>query len=161
MECVKKAIETGQPLRQKSGQLLEVELPQAQSLMMNGDKNRVARAVEQLLDNAAKFCPSGTAIALQCKALGSDAFEVTVADQGPGVPEFARSRIFDPFYQADGSPTRAQGGTGVGLAVARGVARGHGGDLVLSPRALTMGGKTYQGACFVFTVKARGDSIAS
>ena len=52
-----------------------------------------------------------------------------MADNGPGVPPERAERVFEPFYQVDGSPTRAHGGVGVGLAIARRVARGLGGDV--------------------------------
>ena len=72
--------------------------------------------------------------------------------------------LFEPFFQVDGSPTRAQGGTGVGLAVARGVARGHGGDLTLtSPCDLQLDGVKFGGACFTLSMrkKPRSDLAGS
>ncbi len=155
-DCVQTAIESGEAERKKLGQSLVVSMAQTQGMEINGDRGRVSRAVEQLLDNASKFCPNGTQIALRVRGLG-DGYEVTIADQGDGVPDFAKGRIFDPFYQADGSPTRSQGGTGVGLAVARGVARGHEGDLVLHREPIEIEGVVYEGACFVLTLKSRRD----
>lgn len=156
--AVRDAAGLGEQTRAKQSQTLRLVLP-PQPLTLFGDRSRVTRAVEQLLENASKFCPSHTSILLRCRALDAEHFEVLVADQGPGVPEFAKGRIFDPFYQADGSPTRSQGGTGVGLAVARGVARGHGGDLSLCVDPVIEAGETYAGACFVMTLGVRPDGV--
>ena len=154
--CITAAVESGAAQRLKLQQPLVLDVPEGEPMQINGDKNRVARAIEQLLENASKFCPAGTRLALACRST-AEGYEVIVADQGPGVPEFARGRIFDPFYQADGSPTRSQGGTGVGLAVARGVARGHGGDLTLSTQPVEIAGERFAGAVFVMTFGSRRD----
>jgi signal transduction histidine kinase len=61
--------------------------------------------------------------------------ELLLADSGPGVPAEWLSRIFDPFVQADGSPTRQHGGAGVGLAVVRGVAEAHDGGAIAEAAA--------------------------
>ena len=66
------------------------------------------------------------------------------------------SRLFEPFYQVDGSPTRSHGGTGVGLAIVRGVAQGHGGDIrVASPAGEEILGVPFGGAAFYFVVPER------
>ncbi len=153
-DAVQSAVQAGEVNRKKLQQTLDVVLEANDELAVHGDKGRVSRAIEQLLENASKFCPSGAAIALRVRAR-DEGYEIVVADNGPGVPEFAQGRIFDPFYQADGSPTRTQGGTGVGLAVARGVARGHDGDLVLERGSVEVGGRSYNGACFVLTLSSR------
>lgn len=116
--------------------LLE-ELPRG-PLPGYGDSERLGRAISQLMDNASKFTPPGGTIGVLVRALEST-YEVVVADSGPGVPHDRQARIFDPFYQLDGSPTRAFGGTGVGLAIARRVARGLGGDVTLVPGAVVEG----------------------
>ena len=91
-----------------------------------GDSDRLGRAISQLLDNAAKFTPEGGIVGVLVRPMEAT-YEVIIADTGPGIPKERTDRIFDPFYQVDGSPTRAHGGTGVGLAIARRVARGLGG----------------------------------
>ena len=82
-----------------------------------GDPDRVGRSIEQLLDNAGKFTPDGGTVFLRIAGHGPDQFEVRISDTGPGVPEEARTRVFEPFFQADGSETREFGGAGVGLAL--------------------------------------------
>lgn len=121
-----------------------------------GDPDRLRRAIEQLLDNAAKFSPPGGVIGVRARALSDARLEVCVADTGPGVPPEKAERLFQPFYQLDGSPTRAHGGTGVGLAIVRGIAQGHGGDVrVDSPARITVGGELLGGAAFYFVVPER------
>lgn len=123
-----------------------------------GDPERLGRAFEQLLDNAAKFTPRGGTVFVRIGTSGDDAYEIRVADSGPGVPEAAKTQIFEPFFQGDGSITREHGGAGVGLAVVRGVARGHGGSVSLrSPCNDEVDGQLLQGASFsmVFARHAR------
>jgi signal transduction histidine kinase len=114
-----------------------------------GDPERLGRALEQLVDNAAKFTPPGGTIGVQVSALNDEEFVIQVADSGPGVPPEAQARVFEPFFQADGSVTRAYGGAGVGLAVVRGVAVGHGGSVHLtSPANVMVDGQLLTGASF-------------
>jgi signal transduction histidine kinase len=129
---------------------LTADLPEV--LYGRGDVVRMARAVGELIDNATKFTPEGGVVGIRARRV-ADQFEVCVADTGPGVSPEAAARVFDPFYQADGSVTRAHGGTGVGLAIVRGVALGHGGDVrVVSPAREQIGGVRFQGAAFYLTV---------
>ena len=126
-----------------------------------GDTERIGRAVEQLLDNAAKFMPRGGTVGVRVRQLASGQFEICVADTGPGVPPETVDRLFDPFYQVDGSPTRTHGGTGIGLAIVRGIAQGHGGDVrVLSPANEQIGGVSLSGAAFYLVLEQRA-AIAS
>lgn len=60
------------------------------------------------------------------------AIEITVDDDGPGIPERHREDVFKPFFRLDSSRNRATGDSGLGLTIARDVVRGHGGDIVLS-----------------------------
>ncbi|MFO0676450.1 MAG: hybrid sensor histidine kinase/response regulator [Polyangiaceae bacterium] len=135
---------------------LHEELPRG-PLPGYGDSDRLARAILQLLDNASKFTPEGGHVGVRVRALETT-YELVVADTGPGVPPDRVERIFEPFYQIDGSPTRAHGGTGVGLAIARRVARGLGGDLrVTSPVAIE--GSFLPGASFALSVAQRAPTM--
>ena len=86
-------------------------------------------------------------------------YELVVADTGPGMPKERADRIFEPFFQVDGSPTRAHGGTGVGLAIARRVARGLGGDVQLIPAGATIEGMFLGGAAFALSVAKRAPTV--
>jgi signal transduction histidine kinase len=135
--------------------LLE-EMPRG-PLPAYGDADRLARAASQLLDNASKFTPPRGIVGVKVRVLDGH-YEVLVADSGPGVPPERADRVFDPFYQVDGSPTRAHGGVGVGLAIARRVARGLGGDIRLASGA-TVEGMYLTGAAFSLTVAKRAPMV--
>jgi hypothetical protein len=99
-----------------------------------GDAGRLLRAMIQILDNAVKFTPAGGSAGVRVRVMPSGHYELCVADTGPGVSPDRLARIFESFYQVDGSTTRAYGGVGVGLAIARRTAQGLGGDIrVASP----------------------------
>ncbi|MBM4375166.1 MAG: hybrid sensor histidine kinase/response regulator [Deltaproteobacteria bacterium] len=117
-----------------------------------GDAERFQRAVAQLLDNATKFVASGGRVGVRLDATDGG-YRVTVADTGAGIPEERQARIFDAFYQVDSSVTREHGGTGVGLAIARRIARGLGGELtVASPCDVSLGGGAFRGVSFALSV---------
>jgi signal transduction histidine kinase len=121
-----------------------------------GDAGRLQRAMTQLLDNAAKFTPSGGTVGVRVLRLPSGHYELCVADTGPGVRADRGERIFEPFFQVDGSVTREHGGVGVGLAIARRTARGLGGEVrVVSPCTETIKGVPLGGAAFYLSVAPR------
>lgn len=123
-----------------------------------GDPERLGRAFDQLLDNAAKFTPRGGTVFVRVGPYSDHQYEIRVSDSGPGVPDEVKTRVFEPFFQADGSVTRSFGGAGVGLAVVRGVAQGHGGSVRLrSPTPDEVEGVALGGASFsmVFARHAR------
>jgi signal transduction histidine kinase len=122
-----------------------------------GDPDRLMRATSQLLDNASKFTPPGGTVGVRVRVLEGH-YEVLVADSGAGVPPDRAERVFEPFYQLDGSPTRAHGGVGVGLAIARRVARGLGGDVKLTGGA-TVEGQYLTGAAFWLTVAKQAPTV--
>jgi signal transduction histidine kinase len=123
-----------------------------------GDSDRLGRAMSQLLDNAAKFTPEGGIVGVMVRPKES-AYELIVADTGAGVPKDRAERIFDPFYQVDGSATRSFGGTGVGLAIARRVARGLGGDVKVLSEGASVEGMFLGGAAFSLTVAKRAPTV--
>jgi signal transduction histidine kinase len=124
-----------------------------------GDAERLSRAMIQLLENAAKFTPTGGYIGVRVTTLPSG-YELCVADSGPGVSPDRTGRLFEPFYQVDGSPTRQHGGVGVGLAIARRIARGLGGDVRFeSPSREAMEGVALPGAAFFLTVAAHAPDV--
>jgi signal transduction histidine kinase len=122
-----------------------------------GDADRLGRAMAQLLENAAKFGPEGGRVGVRVRALDAS-YELVVADTGPGVPADRAERVFEPFFQIDGSATRAHGGVGVGLAIARRVARGLGGDVRVTAGA-AVGGQYFTGAVFWLTVARRAPTV--
>jgi two-component system sensor histidine kinase MprB len=89
--------------------------------LVRGDPDRLARATANLLDNAAKWSPSGASVEVELSADG----DLTVRDHGPGIDAADLPHVFDRFYRAAGS--RGRPGSGLGLAIVREVARSHGG----------------------------------
>jgi len=89
------------------------------------------RALDNLLDNAAKYSEVGTPVVLEVQPNGTTiAFEIV--DRGIGMSPSELDRAFTPFWRADGSRTRKTGGVGLGLALARRIARAHGGEVTLA-----------------------------
>ncbi len=93
------------------------------------DEEKLRQIVLNLLGNAVKFTERGT-VRVQARANG-DAFSVAVADTGIGIPADKLEHVFDEFTQADASSTRLYGGTGLGLTIARRLARLMGGDIAV------------------------------
>lgn len=106
---------------------LVLHLPE-EALQVRGDPDRLQQVLANLLSNACKFSPPGGTVILTACRRGQSA-RISVADEGTGVPEAFRDRIFQPFTQADTSDTRARGGTGLGLAISRTLAERMGGRM--------------------------------
>ncbi|MFG2865365.1 ATP-binding protein [Streptomyces sioyaensis] len=108
------------------------------------DPGLLERSVANLVENAVKYSPDGAAVLVSASALG-DRVELRIADRGPGVPDSAKDRIFEPFQRYGDAPRGA--GVGLGLAVARGFAEAMGGTLAAED---TPGG----GMTMVLTLRA-------
>jgi signal transduction histidine kinase len=97
-------------------------------LTADGDPERVHQVVANLLENAVRFTPSGGTV--EVRARRSDlGVTIEVLDEGPGIPETERSRVFERFYRADAARSSTDGGAGLGLAIARWIVDLHGGDI--------------------------------
>lgn len=154
-QVVRQAIERRSPMIQDSGCHLVFDVPRS-GVRGWGDAERLARAVDHLLDNAVKFTPAGGTVGVRVRRLATGHFELCVVDSGPGVPAESLELLFEPFVQGDGSPTRSHGGTGVGLAIVRGIARGHGGEVrCVSPANETVAEVPFIGAGFYLVVPER------
>ncbi len=98
------------------------------AVTLAGDEELIRRAVENVVRNAIRYAPNGSAVDVELRKTG-DMVQISVRDYGPGVPEEAVSRIFDPFYRVDSDRNRASGGLGLGLAIARRSVELHNGKL--------------------------------
>ncbi len=94
--------------------------------------NALRRCVVNLVENAMRH---GTKVQLSA-VLHEDVVEIAVDDDGPGIPEARREEAFRPFHRLDSGRSLATGGAGLGLAIARDIARGHGGDIILEDSKL-------------------------
>lgn len=96
------------------------------------DPDRLRQVVQNLLHNAVRFTPAGGRVLITVREAARDPdrwVALEVEDEGPGIPAENLTRIFEPFYRADPSRSRASGGTGMGLAVVRLLVQVHGGDV--------------------------------
>lgn len=108
---------------------LKVELDTDRDLSATVRAQAIRRAVNNLLDNAATY---GKTVHLTARAMGPQ-IEITVDDDGPGIPPHLREEAFRPFRRLDEARNQdAGGGVGLGLSIARDIARAHGGDIILS-----------------------------
>jgi signal transduction histidine kinase len=108
-------------------QRVEMEVDLA-PVVVTGAVPELTRMVRNLLDNADRHAATRLAVRLSVEA---GAAVLTVDDDGPGVPAAQRDRVFDRFFRLDQSRARTSGGAGLGLAMARRIARGHGGDITV------------------------------
>ena len=110
-----------------------LERSQGDDRAIQCDPLLLRRALDNLLDNAAKYSDAGTEVTLAIQPNGTTvAFEIV--DHGIGMSPAEIDLAFTPFWRADDSRTRRTGGVGLGLALARRIARAHGGDVTLSSR---------------------------
>jgi len=101
-------------------------------LRVHSDRRRLEQILLNLLSNAIKFTPSGGTVKVTTRTTPKDRFEIVVADTGIGIPLKDQERIFDEFAQVDSSMSRAEGGTGLGLALSRQLAHVMGGEVTLA-----------------------------
>jgi two-component system phosphate regulon sensor histidine kinase PhoR len=92
------------------------------------DVDRLEQVFWNLIDNSIKYGKSEGAVIVGGRRRDS-AIEMWVKDDGPGIPEESRGRIFERFYRVDKARSREQGGTGLGLAIVKHVVQCHGGDV--------------------------------
>ena len=107
--------------------------PGERGLAALADPDALRRILSNLLDNAAKYAPDAPP-EIVVRGAGNGAVELVVADRGPGVPPGLEEKVFERFFRADDSLARRANGSGIGLSLARGLARGMGGDLTYRPR---------------------------
>lgn len=123
-EIIETAITRAAPLTRAHKVEIELE-PELPALRV--DARALAQAVFALIENAAKYSPRGSRIAVTARRTQEDVIEIAVADEGPGIAPELRAKVFDKFFRAPGS---VQGtGLGMGLAIARGIVEAHGGNI--------------------------------
>jgi two-component system sensor histidine kinase SenX3 len=126
IELINQAIDESRLAAEKR-KISVVFLPSADYSVL-GDRGQLEMAISNLIENAINYSPDLTqvAIVLTCK---DTLVEVSVTDQGIGIPEKDIERIFERFYRVDPARSRATGGTGLGLSIVKHVATNHGGDI--------------------------------
>jgi signal transduction histidine kinase len=116
-----------EPVCEEKGLDFDAEL--ATALSLRGNRDFIAQALANLLDNAVKYTPSGGAVTLRVRRRASGEIELSVTDTGPGVPEDDRERVIGRFVRLENS--RNAPGAGLGLSLVAAVAHAHGGRLEL------------------------------
>jgi signal transduction histidine kinase len=113
------------PLAEEAGLQLYLALPDDLP-EINGDRVRLEQVLTNLVENAIKFTPSGGQIHVSGERAG-DRVRLTITDTGIGIPPAEQGKIFDRFYQVDGSERRAYRGTGLGLSICKHIVERHNG----------------------------------
>jgi signal transduction histidine kinase/CheY-like chemotaxis protein len=134
---VARACEMAAPLLEERRQRLSFDLP-ATGLAVDGDPERLAQVVTNLLTNAAKYSEPGSAVAV-IGTRGDDHAILRVVDQGIGVEPDVLSRIFEPFVQQPKALDRAGGGLGLGLTIVKNLVELHGGRVAAESAGLGLG----------------------
>ncbi|MDF2825623.1 MAG: two component regulator - sensor kinase, partial [Mycobacterium sp.] len=125
---------------------LEIRLAGVPRLVADVDPVRIAQVLANLGDNARRHTPTGGVITVDVASHGGAAV-ISVTDSGPGVPDDQRENIFDRLVRLEDARTRDHGGAGLGLSIARALARAHGGELTCPPH--------HPGARFVLELPLR------
>lgn len=130
MEVCKEAKESLEMLAQKAGVSIAEPLTGANFI---GEHKRMVQVIINLLSNAIKFSPAGTTVTLGVSEK-TDSVEISVADQGPGIPDEDRAVIFDKFRQSRATSNVDIKGSGIGLAIVRAIAEAHHGQVGVDSR---------------------------
>ncbi|WP_407356121.1 PAS domain S-box protein [Methanolobus sp. WCC5] len=133
---------TIQSKRKNITMLIDISLQQTEIV---ADAMKIKEILYNLIDNALKFTPDGGKVTINTIQRNDGNVGISISDTGIGIPEKDLERIFDPFYQVDGSTTRKFKGTGLGLAIIRKFVKMHGGNLWVRSEV----GK---GSTFFFTI---------
>jgi two-component system OmpR family sensor kinase len=125
-----------------------IEMSLVPSAAFTGDEELIRRLIGNLVDNAGRHSPPGSAVRVELDQTDTG-YAVAVKDQGPGIPAGIREHIFERFFRGDmARRSSARDGAGLGLALARWIARAHGGDVVLARSSPS-------GSTFVVSLPAR------
>ena len=125
-ELARRAADSVRQQAQSKQVALTVDAPTALPVLV--DPGRVNQVLRNLISNAVEYSPPGGNVAIKAVASGSQV-QVTVIDSGPGIPAEDLPHIFERFYRVDKSRTRATGGVGLGLTIAKRLMEAHGGTL--------------------------------
>jgi signal transduction histidine kinase/DNA-binding response OmpR family regulator len=136
-EALEEAIESAQPLIAAKAHRLHYTPPQP-TVRLDADRVRMIQVVTNLLTNAAKYTNAGGQITLAV-AIDASALRLIVRDNGIGISSEMLPRVFDMFSQVSDSPRAAEGGLGIGLALARGIVNLHEGELRADSAGLGLG----------------------
>ncbi len=144
-DVVRSTVESYRPNLESKGFTVKVQLPQ-QPLMVNADRDALAQVLVNLISNAEKYSNGTKEIEID-GARSNGTVRIEVLDRGTGIPVGSEEKIFEQFYRAHESLSSGIQGSGLGLTLARQIARAHGGDVVFHRRETG-------GSCFVIELKS-------
>ena len=152
-DLVRETVDTYRPHVEANGFKVKTAWPAA-AITVNGDRDALAQVVVNLLSNAEKYSNGRKEISVEVEAKREPLphAEVRVMDRGAGVPRGCEEKIFEQFYRAHDSLSSGIQGSGLGLTLARQIARAHGGDVTYTPRE---GG----GSCFTLRLPVQINEI--
>ena len=110
---------------------IELAIGRREGLQVRGDEELLVTALRNLIDNAVGYSPENTRVVVATRRTDDAQVEVSVTDQGIGIPDADLERIFERFYRVDPARSRQTGGTGLGLAIVKHVATKHGGEVTV------------------------------
>ena len=125
-ETIKEAID--QSRLNAEARKVEIVYNNNDSAIVNGDRDQITMAIHNLVENAINYSPDATRVAIGINE-ADGICEISVSDQGIGIPEKDLERIFERFYRVDAARSRITGGTGLGLSIVKHVVTNHGGDI--------------------------------
>jgi signal transduction histidine kinase len=131
-QVMRDAVATVLPLSRKKG--LKVVCEPASVPRIQADRDKIRQCLVNLCSNAVKFTPAGGKITVSAEKAPGERIAIHVADSGIGISEEHLERVFDVFYQVDGSSTREYGGAGLGLAIVKSFVEAHGGAVLVRSR---------------------------
>jgi signal transduction histidine kinase len=131
-QVMRDAVATVLPLARKKGLKVACEPPRIPRV--HADRDKLRQCLVNLCSNAVKFTPAGGQITVSAEAIQGSRIAIHVADTGIGITEEHLERVFDVFYQVDGSSTREYGGAGLGLAIVKSFVEAHGGEVRVGSR---------------------------
>ena len=126
-ELARRAARTLEPVARARGVSIEIEVAEPSS-PVTGDPDRLGQVITNLVDNAIKYARDAGHVRVTVRGLPGEAV-LSVADDGPGIPSEALTRVFERFFRVETSRSRAREGAGLGLAICREVVRAHGGRI--------------------------------
>jgi two-component system phosphate regulon sensor histidine kinase PhoR len=118
---------------QKRGITVEVAVPP--SIAVKADAKALDQILVNLIDNGVKYTRADGHVWVEAKEIGDDSVRIEVRDDGPGIADKHRERVFERFYRADPSRSREAGGTGLGLSIVKHLVESMGGEVGVEPNA--------------------------
>jgi len=129
-DLIREVIEASGPAIRRGKIDIEIAESNTSELpVVSGDRGKLQRLLSNLLSNALRYAKSRIIISIRLETGQADRVELNVEDDGPGIPEEDRMKVFERYYRVDASRNRSSGGSGLGLAISSEIAKAHGGRI--------------------------------